>query len=133
MLALSRQSIRRRGIRASSQEYENLVTLRQDTESFSPSLCPTSAVSCAVCKWAACPATKSWLHFSGKEDATELWLLLTASEYDFSWIPLRIFQHVSVTGPLKSFFAQWPPSIKRMLNIANYICCSVLNWVHRSY
>lgn len=56
MLALCRQSIRRRGIRVSSKVYENLVTLRK------------GPVPCAACKCTARPATKRWLHFSGKEE-----------------------------------------------------------------
>lgn len=118
MLVLSKQSIRRRGIRVSSKEYENLVTLRKGT------------APCAVYKWTARPAWNvGYISVAKKKHATQLWLLLTASECDFSWIPLFIFQHVSVTGPLKCFFTLWPPRIKRMLNVAYYICCSVLNWV----
>lgn len=67
MLTLSRQTITRRDIKVSSQDYENLVTFWKGTES-PPPLCPTCAVPCTVHEWAACPAPKSWLYFSSKEE-----------------------------------------------------------------
>lgn len=49
-------------------EYENLMTLCKGPESSSPSFRSSLVVLCAVCTWAACPATKNWQHYNGKEE-----------------------------------------------------------------
>lgn len=68
MFALAKQSIIERGIRVSSQEYGNLLAFWKGIDSSPPPLCPNPAVACAFCKEAVCLATKSWLHFSSKEE-----------------------------------------------------------------
>ena len=61
MLVLCKQSIRRRGIRVSSKEYENLVTLRK-------ALCHVLRASALH----ALPRSVGYISVAKKKDATEL-------------------------------------------------------------